>query len=67
MLETWLGLRIESRTIVTAIRSGLDGREIADRHRPVLEALRARDPEAAGAALRRHVEEYGELLKGDTE
>jgi DNA-binding GntR family transcriptional regulator len=30
----------------------------------VLEALRARDPEAAGAALRRHVEQYGELLKG---
>jgi DNA-binding GntR family transcriptional regulator len=65
LLETWLGLRIESRTIVTAIRSGLDGREIAERHRPVLEALRARDPEAAGAALRRHVEQYGELLKGE--
>jgi DNA-binding GntR family transcriptional regulator len=65
LLETWLGLRIESRTIVTAIRSGLDGREIAERHLPVLEALRARDPERAGAALRRHVEEYGELLKGE--
>src|SRR5439155_4274395 len=39
--ETWLSLGIEARTIVTALRSGLDGHEIAERHRPVLEALRA--------------------------
>ena len=64
LLETWLSLGIGPRTIVTALRSGLDGHEIAERHRPVLEALRARDPEAAGAALRGHVEQYGELLKG---
>ena len=64
LLETWLSLGIGPRTIVTAVRTGLDGHEIAERHRPVLEALRARDPEAAGAALRRHVEQYGELLKG---
>jgi DNA-binding GntR family transcriptional regulator len=64
LLETWLSLGIGPRTIVTALRTGLDGHEIAERHRPVLEALRARDPEVAGAALRRHVEQYGELLKG---
>jgi DNA-binding GntR family transcriptional regulator len=64
LLETWLSLGIRPRTIVTALRTGLDGHEIAERHRPVLEALRARDPEAAGTALRRHVEQYGELLKG---
>jgi DNA-binding GntR family transcriptional regulator len=64
LLETWLSLGIGPRTIVTTLRTGLDGHEIAERHRPVLEALRARDPEAAGAALRRHVEQYGELLKG---
>jgi DNA-binding GntR family transcriptional regulator len=64
LLETWLSLGIGPRTIVTALRSGLDGHEIAERHRPVLEALRAHDPVAAGTALRRHVEQYGELLKG---
>jgi DNA-binding GntR family transcriptional regulator len=64
LLETWLSLRIEARTIVTALRTGLDGHDIAERHRPVLEALRARDPELAGATLRRHVEQFGELLKG---
>jgi DNA-binding GntR family transcriptional regulator len=66
LLETWLSLGIGPRTIVTALRTGLDGHEIAERHRPVLEALRARDPEAAGAAIRRHVEQYAELLKGAT-
>jgi len=63
--DTWLGLGIETRTIVTALRSGLDPHELAERHRPVLEALRAGDPDRAGATLRRHVEEFGELLKGD--
>jgi DNA-binding GntR family transcriptional regulator len=63
--DTWLGLGIETRTIVTALRSGLDARELAERHRPVLEALRAGDPERAGTTLRRHVEQFGELLKGD--
>jgi DNA-binding GntR family transcriptional regulator len=64
LLETWLSLRIEARTIVTALRTGLDGHDIAERHRPVLEALQARDPELAGTTLRRHVEQFGELLKG---
>jgi len=64
LLETWLSLGIGPRTIVTALRTGLDGHEIAERHRPVLEALRAHDPGAAGTALRRHFEQYGELLKG---
>ncbi len=66
LFETWLSLGIEARTIVTALRTGLDGHEIAERHRPVLEALRARDPELAGTNLRRHVEQFGELLKGAT-
>ncbi len=66
LFETWLSLGIEARTIVTALRAGLDGHEIAERHRPVLEALRARDPELAGTTLRRHVEQFGELLKGAT-
>jgi DNA-binding GntR family transcriptional regulator len=64
LLETWQSLRVEGRTLLTALRTGLDGHDIAERHRSVLEALRARDPERAGATLRRHVEQFGELLKG---
>ena len=63
LLETWLSLGIGPRTIVTAVRTGLDGHEIAERHRPVLEALRARDPDRAGTALRRHLEEFAERLR----
>jgi DNA-binding GntR family transcriptional regulator len=66
LLETWLSLRIEARTIVTALRAGLDGHQIAELHRPVLDALRDRDPERAGTALRHHVEHFGELLRGAT-
>jgi DNA-binding GntR family transcriptional regulator len=64
LLDVWASLRVEIRTVVTALRTGIDGHEIAELHRPVVEALRARDPERAGAALRRHVEHFGELLKG---
>ncbi len=67
LLDTWNFLRVESRTIITALRTGLDGHEIAERHRPVLDALRARDPERAGRALRRHLEEFGEFLRGEAE
>jgi DNA-binding GntR family transcriptional regulator len=63
LLDAWAFLRIESRTIVTALKTGLDGHEIAERHRPVLDALRDRDPERAGKALRRHLEDFGEYLK----
>jgi DNA-binding GntR family transcriptional regulator len=62
--DVWSYLRIESRTIITAVRTGMDGHEIAERHRPILEALRARDPERAGTTLRRHLEEFAELLRG---
>jgi DNA-binding GntR family transcriptional regulator len=61
--DVWGYLRIESRTIITAVRTGMDGHEIAERHRPVLDALRDRDPDRAGAALRRRLEEFAERLR----
>jgi DNA-binding GntR family transcriptional regulator len=67
LLDTWTSLRIESRTIVTALRAGIDGHEVAELHRPVVEALRDRDAKKAGAALRLHVEHFGELLRGEVE
>jgi DNA-binding GntR family transcriptional regulator len=64
LLETWLALRIEARTIITAVRTGLDGHAIAELHRPVLDAFRRRDAELAATTLRRHLEHFGEMLKG---
>ena len=66
LIEVWNSLRVEARTVITALATGIDGHEIAELHRPVLEALRRRDPVEAGAALRRHVEHFGELLKGES-
>jgi DNA-binding GntR family transcriptional regulator len=64
LLETWGFLRVESRTVITAVRTGMDGHEIAERHRSILDALRDRDPDRAGTALRRHLEEFAEILRG---
>jgi DNA-binding GntR family transcriptional regulator len=64
LVDVWKSLRIEVRTAITALRAGLDGHEIAELHRPVLDALRDGDPERAGLTLRRHVEHFGELVKG---
>jgi DNA-binding GntR family transcriptional regulator len=62
LLDVWTSLRVEARTIITALTTGIDHHELADMHEPVLAALAARDPEQAGRALRRHIEEFGELV-----
>jgi DNA-binding GntR family transcriptional regulator len=36
---------------------------LSDRHVPILEALRARDGEAAAAAMHKHLMEAAELLR----
>jgi DNA-binding GntR family transcriptional regulator len=62
LLDVWTSLRVETRTIITALTTGIDHHELAETHVPVLAALAARDPDRAGAAIRRHIEEFGELL-----
>jgi len=64
LADVWKSLRIETRTAITALRARIDGHEIAELHRPVLDALRDRDPDRAGQALRRHVEYLGQLASG---
>jgi DNA-binding GntR family transcriptional regulator len=64
--DVWRSLRIEARTLISAIKTDLSGHEIAEMHRPVLEALAEGNAEKAGLLLRKHVEYFGELiLKGD--
>jgi len=66
LIEVWKSLRIEARTLISAIATDLDPDELAERHRPVLEALAAGDSEQAGTLIRQHVEFFGELiLKGE--
>src|SRR3954454_3658374 len=59
LLELWESLQVEARTIITALRTGLDATEVAALHDPIVDALRGRDPETAGRETRRHVEDFG--------
>jgi DNA-binding GntR family transcriptional regulator len=54
--QVWRSLHIEARTLITMIKSGDDLREIAESHRPVLEALRDGGASRAGKLLRKHIE-----------
>ncbi|MEZ5101141.1 MAG: GntR family transcriptional regulator [Thermoleophilia bacterium] len=63
LLDVWSSLRVEARTVVTVLSIDTDPHDLAELHVPVLEALAAGDPDAAGAASRRHVEHFGDLLR----
>jgi DNA-binding GntR family transcriptional regulator len=60
--DTWKSLRIEARTLISALASEIDRQELVDLHRPVLAALAAGDSEQAGRLIREHVEYFGKLL-----
>ncbi|MEM9348990.1 MAG: GntR family transcriptional regulator [Pseudomonadota bacterium] len=65
LIQTWNSLMIEARTYVTLSnlithKSDID---LAGRHYPIVDAIRAGDPEACGEAMRQHVEEFGEVMK----
>jgi DNA-binding GntR family transcriptional regulator len=62
LIELWGSLQVEARTMITAIRTGLDPVAVAERHEPIVAALRAQDADAAGQELRRHVEDFGRMF-----
>ena len=65
--DMWRSLRIEARTLISVLKALIGGYELAELHRPVLEALAEGDAEKAGLLLRNHVEYFGELImKGDS-
>jgi DNA-binding GntR family transcriptional regulator len=57
--QFWTSLSLATTTFLTFSihRRAIEG--LAARHEPILEALRARDPDRAQAAMRRHIEELG--------
>jgi DNA-binding GntR family transcriptional regulator len=67
LLEVWSSLRIEARTIITLLTTGIDPSELVEFHVPVLEALRSGDPEESGRVLRHHVEHFADLLLKEPE
>jgi DNA-binding GntR family transcriptional regulator len=65
--QYWERMRLANTTLLTVARSRHSMMEIADRHVPVLDALRARDPDAAERAMRLHIEEPGHWLRASLE
>jgi DNA-binding GntR family transcriptional regulator len=64
LLVVWRSLRIEARTVITVIKTDIDLHELAEMHRPLLEALAERDPAKAGRAMRWHFESFAQMMKG---
>jgi DNA-binding GntR family transcriptional regulator len=62
LIEIWSSLQVETRTAISALRTGLTPREAAKMHEPIIEALRRKDARAAGRAIRSHVEHFGRIL-----
>jgi DNA-binding GntR family transcriptional regulator len=58
LLELWTSLHVDLRTAITLIKRAADLGEVAEAHVPVMEALRAGDPERAAAAVREHIESF---------
>jgi DNA-binding GntR family transcriptional regulator len=59
----WSFLEPFSRTYISVSQPGLDLRTLSERHVPILDALRARDADAAAEAMHRHLMEAAELLR----
>lgn len=64
LIDVWRSLRIESRTLISVMKADSDLRMLAEMHRPVVEALRFRNPEMAGREMRQHIEFIGSLVVG---
>ena len=59
----WSFLEPFSRTYISVSQPGLDLRALSDRHIPILDALRARDGDAAAEAMHQHLLDAAELLR----
>jgi DNA-binding GntR family transcriptional regulator len=59
----WALLEPFSRTFLTVSQPGLNLLALSERHIPILDALRARDPDAAADAMHRHLMDAADLLK----
>jgi DNA-binding GntR family transcriptional regulator len=59
----WTLLEPFSRTYISVSQPGLDLLALSERHVPILEALRARDPGAAAEAMHEHLMRAAELLR----
>ncbi len=60
--DVWQSLRVEGRTMITSLKAGIGLEEIVAIHEPILDAINARDPDTAAAAMRQHFDVLRSLL-----
>jgi DNA-binding GntR family transcriptional regulator len=65
--QVWSMLEPFSRTFVTASSPGIDLHWLAERHRRIIDAIRDRDEDLAGEAMRKHAAEAANLIDGEFE
>jgi DNA-binding GntR family transcriptional regulator len=63
----WQRLQPHARTFISLTMPAFREGSVAARHEPILAALRARDPEAADAAMREHLQDAADRLKAQGE
>jgi DNA-binding GntR family transcriptional regulator len=61
--KAWSMLEPFGRTYITASAEGIDLNWLSERHRGILDAIKGKDPEAAGRRARAHAEEVKSLLE----
>jgi len=66
LLNMWQSSRLSGSTTVTVALAHRSLMELADRHIPIITALREREPDAAEAAMRGHIEELGRWIVEET-
>ena len=63
LVQVWESLNPERWTLVSGLRATeLSLEQIAERHRPIVTALRAREPERAESIIRGHILELAERV-----
>jgi DNA-binding GntR family transcriptional regulator len=62
LLELWTSLRVEARTVISMVKDHSDLHEIAEMHRPLIEAFRSGDRARCGRAVRRHIEHFAKWV-----
>jgi DNA-binding GntR family transcriptional regulator len=66
LARQWRQLLPQARTFISISMPASARGPVADRHLPILEALRGRDPEGAAAAMQDHLSEVADRLRPHT-
>jgi DNA-binding GntR family transcriptional regulator len=61
--QCWKSLGVEGRITISLYGTYVEPEEAAERHAPILEAIRSGKPAAAGREARRHIEEFARIAR----